>query len=83
MIIVIDSLDNVIKPDPNDTYLVATGDPTNLYEQYTYSDGKYHKVIMDVSELPEYGDDVRTMADNLGMSTEELIDVYKSIQSNS
>lgn len=79
MIIVIDSLDNVIKPTPKDIYLVATGDPTKLYEQYTYSNGEYHKVGMDVSELPEYGDSVSDMADRLDMSTEELLEVYKSI----
>ena len=80
MIIVIDSLDRISKPDPKDTYLVATGDPTNLYEQYTYSNGEYHKVGTDVSELPEYGDSVSDMAASLGMSTEELLEVYKSIQ---
>jgi hypothetical protein len=80
MIIVIESLDSVIKPDPKDIYLVATGDPTNPYEQYVYSNGEYHKVGTDVSELPEYGDDVRTMAASLDMSTEELLEVFKSIQ---
>lgn len=83
MIIVIDSLDSVIKPNPKDMYLVTTGDPANPYEQYTYSNGEYHKVGTDVVELPEYGDSVNDMAANLDMSTEELLDVlvYKVTQS--
>lgn len=81
MIIVVDSLDCTIKPNPEDIYLVTTGDPANPYEQYTYSNGEYHKVGIDVSELPEYGYSVNDMAANLDMSTEELLEVYKSIQS--
>ena len=81
MIIVVDSLDWIIKPDPKDIYLVATGDPANSYEPYTYSNGEYRKAGTDISELPQYGDSVSDMAAKLDIPTEELLEVYKSLLS--